>query len=279
MDGRDEQVRRARSGRDDALWRVLRLQTPDVLMSATLNRELTEDMACFIAKSRNAPPEALGALAGDHRFKDSYELKLSLCRNPRTPQRVTIPLLRHLRIFDLSDLTRNPRLPLVLRQKVELIVEEKMSPLPAGVKTALARRASGAVVMRLMERGDRRVVEACLESPTLTEEHLNRLLTQTKPQRDLVHAIAGSPRWAARYSVRFALVRNFHTPMALVEKFIEGIKTADLQFLYDDPKLPTATRPFIHRELLRRGAPFTPAGEETYELTGEEGEEMEGLEL
>jgi len=82
--------------------------------------------------------------------------------------------------------------------------------------------------------------------------------------------IAGHPKWSLRYSVRFALIRNFNTPMARVTHFIGEMKTSDLKDLYADPKLPTSTKPFLFRELLLRGEPLEEEKEELYTLNGEE---------
>jgi hypothetical protein len=46
-------------------------------------------------------------LAGDIRFKSSYRLKLNLCKNPKTPQKIVLSLLKYLRIFDLGDITKD----------------------------------------------------------------------------------------------------------------------------------------------------------------------------
>lgn len=264
-------IKAARDAEGDELWRAIRTQHAEALLNATYNRNLNEDMACLIAKSRNAPPEALGFLASDARMKESYKLKLALCKNPRTPQRASLSLLKYLRIFDMADLTRNNFVPTVLRQKVELTLMEKIPVLPIGVKVALSRRASNRLVEKIMERGDGRVIDACLESPRLTEEQLFRLLNKPNTKPVIVQAISEHPVWSLRYMIRYVLIRNFHTPMKRVEEFISGMKSYDLRDIYADPGTPLSTRPFIFRELGNRGETVDMGKEKVYELSDDDG--------
>jgi hypothetical protein len=264
-----EKIKSAQGAEGEKLWEAVRLQHPEVLLSATLNRHLTEDMALFIIKSRKTPPEALGHLSNDVRFRDSYKCKLALAKNPRTPQRVAVSVLKHIKIFDLADITRDRRVPVMLRQKVELMLTERIPALPAGIKAALSRRASNSVVVRIMDKGDRKVIATCLESPLLTEEQLYRLVLREATKPLIIHVISEHPRWSLRYSLQYALIRNFHTPMRSVALFIENMKTTDLRALYDDPKVPSSTKPFVFRELRNRSETVETPEEIVYELPEE----------
>jgi hypothetical protein len=264
-------IRTAESAEGEELWGAIKLQHPDVMMGATMNRRLTEDMALFIVKSRSAPPEALGALAGDVRFKDSYKIKLALCRNPRTPQRVALAQLKFIKLFDLADLTRDRRIPVALRQKVEFMLTEKIPSLAQGIKSALSRRACSTLVVKIMEKGNRNVINACLDSPLLTEEHLYGLLLRPAVKPLVVRVIAEHPKWSLRYSLRFGLIRNTHTPMEHVGPFICGMKSLDLKNLYSDPRVPSVSKPFIFRELRERSETVELPEDVVYELP--EGEE------
>jgi len=253
------------------LWETIRLGSPDAIKEAVFDPDLTEEMAIFIARSRNAPPEALGFLASDRRFKTSYDLKLSLSKNPKTPQRVVLSLLKFLKIFDLADLTRDQRLHIVLRQKIEQSLSEKIPSLPSGIRSTLAKRASSNVVMILMQAGEENVVEACLNSPYLREADIYKAISRADARATLVRAVATHPKWSLRYSIRFALIRNFYTPMVDSIKFIKQMKTPDLKSLYRDPKLPSSTRPFIYRELTERGIDLSlPDEEEIFDIEEEE---------
>jgi hypothetical protein len=78
--------------------------------------------------------------------------------------------------------------------------------------------------------------------------------------------IAAHSKWALSYYIRYALIRNFYTPMGQVDQFIRGMRSPDLKELYSDPKVPTSTKPFIFRELGERGESVEIQEDEIYDL-------------
>ena len=270
MTSLEQRLERALTAQDEELWSLVRDSHPQVILNVTLNRGLNEEMAIFLVKAKNTPAEALGFLAGDIRFKESYKLKLALCKNPRTPPRVTFSLLKFLRLFDLGDLTKDQTVPITLRQKIELILKEKIPALPAGVKIALVKRSNSSIVMAIMAQGDKTTINACLDCAVLTETHLCEIINKHSSRPALIHAIAGHPKWSLRYAVRYGLIRNFQTPMTHVTRFIPCMKTKDLRELYASESLPKSTRPFIFEELQERGESIEEPDEETYEISEED---------
>ncbi len=254
----------------EELWQFVRDAHPAVIANVLLNRHLNEEMAAFIAKKKTAPPEVLGFLSQDVRFKDNYKLKFSLCKNPATPQRVTFSLLKFLRIFDLAEIARDQHVPIAVRQKIEHLFAERIPSMPLGVRTALARRCHSSILVMLMEAGGEGVIRACLDSPALTEAFIYRIINRPSTGGEVIRLIAGHAKWSLGYNIRFGLIRNFHTPMPAVLKFVGGMKTADLRDLYTDPKLPSATRHFIFSELCERGEPIEKREDEVYELSEDE---------
>ena len=242
-------MKAALTARGEELWTLIRDPHPEVVSQATLNRNLTEDMAAFIAKRKVISAETLGFLAADVRFKGSYKLKLAICRNPRTPLKVTLSLLKFIRLFDLSDITKDQHININVRQKVEHLIAERIPAMPLGNKTALAKRAGTNILLLLMENGDERVTGICLDSPSITEAHIYKLINRPETKPAVIRTLAYHPKWSLSYFVKFALIRNFFTPMPCVAKFIKGMRTADLKDLYSDPKVPSSTKPFLFREL------------------------------
>ncbi len=88
--------------------------------------------------------------------------------------------------------------------------------------------------------------------------------------------IAGHPNWSTRSLIRFSLARNAHTPLSLSVPFLQSMKLMDLRELYADPSLPVTIRPFVHRELLKRGKnPEQGLAEEVFEINEEEMRELD----
>jgi hypothetical protein len=266
----DDKMKHARSADSEELWKLIRDSGDDVVLNAVSNRNLTEDMAVFIARQKKTSSEVLGILAGDIRFKGSYKLKLSLCKNPKSPQKIVLSLLKHLRIFDLGDITKDRNIPMPIRQKIEYSLSEKIASLPSGVKAALAKCSSLTILISLLGTGDKKVIHSCLESPLLTEDHLCKLINKPDSKRFLIKLLAEHPKWSLRYKIRYALAKNYHTPMTYVTDFISTLKTIDLRELYSDKSLPLSTRPYIFNELSTRGEPVEIPQEEIYNLSGDE---------
>ncbi len=266
----EQRLELAHTAQNEELWSLLRDPHPHVILNVTLNKNLNEAMAVFLAKARTTPAEALGFLATDIRFKESYKLKLLLCRNPRTPQRVIFSLLKFIRIFDLGDLTRNQAVPVTVRQKIELILIEKIPSMPSGVCLALAKRSNSSIVMAIMKRGDKNVINACLDSQVITETHLCEVINKRSVKSTVIRMIAEHPKWSLRYAVKYGLIRNFHTPMVHVARFIPEMKSADLRELYAYETLPRSTKPFIFSELRERGETIEIPAEKVYEISDDD---------
>lgn len=262
----EERLQRAHTVQGDELWSIVRDSHPQVILNATQNRNLTEEMALVIAKNRIAPAEALGFLAGDARFKDSQKLKLALCRNPKTPQRIIFSLLKFLSVFELGDLTRDQNVPVTVRQKIELMIQEKIPALPAGVRSALAKRSNTNIVLAIMNRSDSQVIRACLDSHVITEAHLCAIINKSAVRPALLLGICDHPMWSLRYNIKYALIRNYHTPLAHIIRFIPDMKTNDLRELYRDESISSSTRPYIFSELRERGLSVEIPGDEVFEL-------------
>jgi hypothetical protein len=263
----DERMKAASAARGEDLWNAVRDANPEVVARAALNRNLTDEMAVFMAKRKNVFAETLGLLAGDVRFRNSYPLKLAVCRNPKTPQKTVLSLLKFVRIFDLADIAKDQRIHINIRQKVEQLISEKIPSMPSGNKAALARRAGPNILFSLMGSGDERVIRICLESPALTEAHLYKLINRGDVKPAIVRMIASHSKWSLSYYIRYALIRNFYTPMGQVAQFIRTMRSPDLKDLYADSKVPTSTKPFIFRELGERGESVEIQEDEVYDLS------------
>ncbi len=238
------------------LWDILREGGPEKLNELIMHKDLTEEMAIYIAENRNTPSECLEILASSVRFK-SYRLKLILCKNPKTPQRVVLSLLKFLRLFDLADLTKNQNIHINIRQKIEQMLKEKIPSLPLGNRLTLAKRSSSAVVLSILEKVKENekvstLINTCLENPFLKEGDILKLINNQTVPPAVVQAIAIHPGWSTRYSIRYALIRNFYTPLSVVVEFLKDIKTQDLEELYRDEVVPSSTKPFIYREIKER---------------------------
>jgi len=249
----EEEILAASRGSGEELSMLVHHPSPQVISRLLLNSNLTEDHVRVLARRRNLTREIIESIYYDRRWKDSYPVMMALCKNPKTPQNISLSILKSLRIFDMADLTRNQQIPVAVRIRAEMDILERILTLPLGIKITLARRAGSAVLVKLLQDGMKEVSAVCLDSPILTEGDICRIISMKKTSSQVIRQIAEHPKWSRRYDVRWALIRNNHAPLAIVVKFLENIKTTDLKELYEAPEVPSSTKPFLHRELLDRG--------------------------
>ncbi len=270
-DGEEQRSEEAIGAGPDEIQVLVHDLSPRVMRSLLQNRNLSEEDVVIICTRTNLPQDILEAVARDKRWSDSYRARLALARNPRTPLTVSLSLARFLRIFDLEELTRNHYVPLVFRKKVESMIMERVPTMPPGNKKTLAKKAAGNVLLKLLQDRLPDVVALCLNNPHMVEAHLYKVISRKDTPPKTITLIAGHPLWSGRSLVRFALVRNEHTPLALSAEFMRTMKVLDLRELYQDPSLPAAVRPLVHRELVRRGFdPAVPVEEKIYEIPEKE---------
>ncbi len=252
--------------------------SPRVIRALLENPSLSEDDILVIAGRKNLPGEILDAIFKDKRWSESYPVRLALAKNPKTPLFSALSIARFLRLFDLAEITRSHVLPVIYRKKLESIVIEKIPTLALGVKKTLAKISAGEILLALIRDGYPEVVKLCLDNPHLVEAHLYKIIGRRTTTPGTIRTIADHRTWTYRYHVKFALVRNEHTPLARSVLFLPGLKTGDLKDLFRDPSLPGSIRPYIHRELIERGEDPSDIGaeeERVFEIGEEELEEFD----
>ncbi len=253
--------------------------SPRVIRALLENRNLSEEDVLIIAKRNNLSSDIPEKIFKDKRWAKSYPVRLALARNPRSPLSVSLAIARYLRIFDLEEITRSHFIPLVFRHKVEMMINEQVPTMPLGNKITLARKAAGGVLLKLLLDADAEVVKLCLNNPHITEGHLFKVINRKGTRAETIVMISEHPNWSSRPLIRFSLTRNAHTPLARAARFIAEMKIMDLRELHADPSTPVTVKPFVHRELLRRGEePGQTREERVFEIDEEEIAEIEAEE-
>lgn len=252
MKDMDKDLERASSGSEEELRFLAHHTSSEILLALLNNQNLTEDIVLIIANRKDINPGQLEVLFNDIRWQGSYKIKLALCKNPKTPQRISLSLIKSLRIFDVADLTRNQFIPISIKMKAEATIIERIPTMPLGIKISLAKMVSGEVLIRLLEDGKKEVVAVCLNSPYMTEDVIFKIVNKVTISSLVIRQIANHPKWSCRYDLQCCLIRNNHAPLSRVVHFLKNIRTNNLKELYNDPEVPSSTKPFIYRELSER---------------------------
>lgn len=251
--------------------------SPRVITVLLSNKNLSEQDVLAIAGRKNVSGEILGAIAKNKKWAESYNIRFSLAKNPKTPIFVSLSLCRGLRLFDLAELSRSRYLPIAYRNKIEDIIIERIPTMALGLKTALAKMAAGNVLLKLIEDGIPEVVKLCLNNPHLVEAHLYKIINRRQTSPETIRMISGHSKWSSRSAVRQALIRNSNTPLAQCVLFFRDMKVRDLRDAFADPSAPSHVKPYIHRELWERGEEphKVISGEKVYKIDEDYEESIE----
>jgi len=262
MEHLDARIRKAMTSEREALRGMLRDPSEKVVIALLSNGNITEQELIVLARRRDLSSDTLGAIAGMKAASKEYRLANVLVNNPRTPRRMALSLLRKLRIRDMAFVTRNKSLPTELRQAAEGIVKDKLPTIPLGVRVGLARQVSEELIKVMLLDRDQQQMRACFENPRMKEAVVLWAVNHEAVSPEVIAYISGHPKWAACYSVRFAMARNRYAPIERVIGFVAGLKAMDQRFLYNDPSVPVSVKVQIEIELERKGQPLYPPREE-----------------
>jgi hypothetical protein len=106
-----EKIRMAMLGNSTARLLLVRDTNRLVAEAAAKSPRLTENEGTQIAAMRSVSDEVLRLIASNRELVRSYQVKLNLIANPRTPFTFASRLLPHLRLNDLRQIARSKNVP------------------------------------------------------------------------------------------------------------------------------------------------------------------------
>lgn len=115
-----------RGGRDERLL-LIRDSNRVVWRAVLESPRLSESDVELIAAMRNVHEDVLRHVAGQRRFLRSLTIIRNLVNNPRTPQDVSLALLKHLFSFDLHFVERNRMISEVVRRQAAKLLQQKQT--------------------------------------------------------------------------------------------------------------------------------------------------------
>jgi hypothetical protein len=217
----------------------------EVLIALSSNINLLETDLLRLLDRKDLPREAIQKIALHKEAARNYSVKLALLRHPKTPRLVSFPLLKFMYLFDLVRVSQTPAVPAELKMAAEELILRKLESVPRGERITLARRASGRVAASLLVTFDRELIRAALDNSFLSEAHVLRVLRNEEISPLVVESIATNEKWAFRYNLRLALVRNPMTPLPLVLKFLPDLAVNDLREACLDRHMPEQVRKYV----------------------------------
>jgi len=214
----------------------------EFLSGAMENPELTWRELLLILRNRQAPPDLLRRVADDRGWMRRQEIRRAVALHPSTPLAVGRNLVVHLYWKELSEVALAPQVNPVIRRQAERRLLAQIEELGEGERTALARRASRAVIAALVGGCTRRELLALLGNPRMVEADAVRIASRASASPDALTILAGHERWGNRKQVRLALLANPRTPVPSALRMLRGLSTSDLRGLLLNQSVPKIVR-------------------------------------
>jgi hypothetical protein len=236
----------------DDLASLIHSHSAEDLQRAASDAALSEDLALALLERRDLPPEALEALSKNAPVLKSRRVLHALVAHHKTPRHVSLPVIRHLYTFELMQLALSPTVLADIKKAAEETLISRLEKITLGERITLARRASGRVAAALLLDSERRVVEAAVTNPFLTEVLVVKALMSVKATPALIELVCNDGKWSLRREVRIALLRNPLTPADPAAEFAHSLPTGVLHEMLQESRLPDSARACLQQELLAR---------------------------
>ncbi len=232
---------------------LLQSQELAVLRGVASSARLTEDLSLSLLKRRDLPPLVLEDLSRNGLAMKHRKVISGVVSHPRTPRHVTLPIIRRLYTFELMQLALLPTLAADLKLAVEETLVARLETISSGERLSLAKRGSTRIAAALLNDPERRVIDAALDNPYLTEIWIVKNLMREDAPHHFVHAVCGHPKWSVRKDVQVALLRNEQTPFARAIAIASALPAHVVRDVLTHSRLQPNVKAYLSEQLERRG--------------------------
>jgi hypothetical protein len=224
----------------------------EVLKAAAADRRMTEDLALALLSRRDLPGEVIEDLSRNSAVMKYRKVTNAIVAHPKTPRHVSVPIIRRLFTFELMHVALTPVVAADIKKAAEEALVLRLDSVAAGERLTLAKRASGRVAAALLLDPERRIIEAALANPQMTESWIVRSLTKEDASGALVELVGNHPKWSLRRDIRLALLRNDKISMAKAIFFAQSLPSMALRDVLHHSQLSPNVREYLLRVLEER---------------------------
>jgi hypothetical protein len=120
-----QKIKLARLGNQEARGLLIRDTNKIVATAAVRSPKITENEIAQYAKMRNVSDEVLRVIASNREFTRSYQVKLALATNPKTPQSAAMKFLNYVQERDLRSIMKSKDVPSAISTHARRILSKK----------------------------------------------------------------------------------------------------------------------------------------------------------
>lgn len=213
---------------------------------------MTEDLALTLLNRRDLPGQVLEDLSRNQSVMKHRKVINGLVMHPKTPRHIVIPIIKRLFTFELMRVALTPVVAADIKKVAEDGLVLRMESISSGERLTLAKRASGGVAGALLRDPERRIIEAALSNPQMTEAAIIRALAREDTSGALVELVCNHPKWSLRRDIRMTLLRNEKISMAKAILFAQSLPSVALRDVLHHSRLSPRVREYLLRVLAER---------------------------
>jgi hypothetical protein len=120
-----QKIKLGRMGNKEARALLVRDRNKIVALAAVTSPKVTENELIAIAQSRAVCDEVIRVVANNRDAMRSYQMKLALATNPKTPQATAMKFVNYLQDKDLRNLMKSKDVPTVISTHARRILTKK----------------------------------------------------------------------------------------------------------------------------------------------------------
>jgi hypothetical protein len=238
---------------DAPLDQLIHDSSPEILVAVAADPRLTEDLALALLQRRDLPREALELLYKHKSLARLRKVQMAIVMHPHAPRHVSVPVIRHLYVFELMQVALQPSVPADVRHAAEEALVARLETVSSGERFTLAKRSSGRVAAALLRDKEERVLQAALANPQMTEAWIVKALKAGTETELLAPAVCRHQKWSYRNDVKAALISSLHTPFAKVVQFASELPLNTVRDLLRNARLSPNVKGCLRAALEKRG--------------------------
>jgi len=227
-------------------------QSPDVLRTAAGDKRLTEDLALTLLQRRDLPAAAIEVMAKNGAVMKHRRVINAIVVHPHAPRHVSLPIIRRLFAFELMNIALTPAVFADIKKFAEDVLISRLENTTPGERMSLAKRSSQAIAAALLLDPEKRVMEAALFNPRMTEAAIVKALMKDDAPQHLIDTVCHDPKWSLRREIRVALLRNEKTPLAPALAFADTMSSVALWQVLNNSRLRANVKSYLNKMLEER---------------------------
>jgi hypothetical protein len=227
-------------------------QSPDALRTAAGDKRLTEDLALTLLQRRDLPAAAIEVMAKNGAVMKHRKVINAVVVHPRAPRHVSLPIIRRLFAFELMNIALMPAVFADVKKFAEDVLISRLENTTPGERMSLAKRSSQAIAAALLLDPEKRVMEAALRNPQMTEAAIVKALMKEDAPQHLIDTVCHDYKWSLRREIRVALLRNEKTPLAPALAFADSMSSVALRQVLNNSRLRANVKSYLNKMLEER---------------------------